>query len=592
MSAAIQNSTGYPTPQTPLLNHDVSEDEDSADGVLHENVATNKSTKQRRSRIAFVYLLTIFSAIGGFLFGYDTGVVAGAMLLLRQQFHLTSFWEELIVSITIGAAALFSIVGGYLNSRYGRKPVILFGSLVFSCGAVLLGFAVDKGMLLAGRFILGIGVGLTSTTIPMYIAESAPAEKRGFLVTLNNVFITGGQMVASIVDGGFSYDLVNGWRYMLGLAGIPAVIQFVGFFFLPESPRWLVQQGRMEEAKRVLCNIQEDPEREFDEIKTSCQETERAMSRINVPVFCQILRTPHVRRALLLGCMLQLFQQITGINTVMYYSATVIRMSGVKDQSLAIWLAAVTAATNFLFTFVGLYLVDRMGRRRLTLVSLTGTMLSLVVLAIGFQLAVGRSPPITVVETQWRNITVATESVCSNYSQCDPCMMDSACGFCYVDAALGPRNGSCLMAFVDKEGNTWDSKSAYGRCSKEPLPQSLTWAYDYCPTDVSWMPMFGLVLYLAAFAPGMGPMPWTVNSEIYPLWARSTGTAIATGVNWTSNLIISLTFLTLTEVLTRYGAFWLYASFAAVGLAVISWLLPETRGKSLEQIEELFKQRT
>ncbi|OWF39315.1 proton myo-inositol cotransporter-like [Mizuhopecten yessoensis] len=530
----------------------------------------------------FVYVLTFFSALGGFLFGYDTGVISGAMILLRNEFNLSSVWQELIVSVTVAAAAVFALIGGYLNDRLGRRPVIMAASIVFTIGAVCMAIAGDKYLLLAGRVIIGAGIGMTSTTIPMYLAECSPAHIRGRLVSTNIAMVACGQFVANVIDGIFGWDETTGWRYMLGLAGIPSFVQFLGFIMMPESPRWLIINHKDERARRVLQTMrgQLDIEEEYDSVKNSCMETEvEEQKRSKMPIIIQMIQTPSIRRALIVGCSLQMFQQVAGINTVMYYSATIIRMSGVKGDETAIWLSAVTSFVNFMFTILGLYLVEKIGRRALTLGSLIGAVISLAWLAIGFHLSAIYTPPVTNIES------ISASSPCSTLSTCNQCMRALECGYCYLDNIRGPTNSSCLP--TDYE-DPW--QSTIGRCNTTSLSGNLTWAYDYCPTDYSWMPMAGLVLYLIFFAPGMGPMPWTINSEIYPLWARSTGNAASTFTNWIFNLAVSMSFISLTETLTRQGTFCLYAGMALIGVVTLGFLLPETKGKSLEEVEGLFAQ--
>uniref|UniRef100_A0A8C5M6J1 Proton myo-inositol cotransporter n=1 Tax=Leptobrachium leishanense TaxID=445787 RepID=A0A8C5M6J1_9ANUR len=534
---------------------------------------------------AFVYVVSAFSALGGFLFGYDTGVVSGAMLLLKREMQLSALWQELLVSSTVGAAALSALAGGVLNGALGRRACILLASLFFIAGAVLLAAARGKESLLGGRVVVGLGIGIASMTVPVYIAEAAPPHLRGRLVTINTLFITGGQFFAAVVDGAFSYLPRNGWRYMFGLSAVPAILQFFGFLFLPESPRWLIQKGQTQKARRVLSQIRgnQNIDEEYDSIKNSIDEEEKEAGG-GGPVIYRMLVYPPTRRALLLGCGLQMFQQLAGINTVMYYSATILQMSGVNDDSLAIWLAAVTAFTNFSFTLVGVWLVEKLGRRKLTLGSLTGTTMALIVLALGFLLSAQVSPPVTFTPSD----PSAQNSTCTKYSYCNGCMLDPNCGFCYKLNGSNVVESSCIP--VDAETT---ERSAWGRCKNESTSKSegSFWAYNYCPTSYAWTTLAGLILYLVFFAPGMGPMPWTVNSEIYPLWARSTGNACSSGVNWVFNVLISLTFLHTAQYLTYYGAFFLYAGFAAVGLVFIYGCLPETKGKKLEEIESLFENR-
>ncbi|TKS90990.1 Proton myo-inositol cotransporter [Collichthys lucidus] len=578
----------------------------------------------------FVYVLAAFSALGGFLFGYDTGVISGAMLLLKRELDLSALWQEVLISSTVAAAALSALLGGFLNGLFGRRVCILLASFFFTVGGIVLSTAPGKEVLLVGRLIVGVGLGIASMTVPVYIAEASPPHLRGQLVTINTLFITGGQFTASLIDGAFSYLQHDGWRYMLGLSVLPAVLQFIGFLFLPESPRWLIQCGLTQKARRVLSQIRgnQNIDEEYDSIKNSIDEEdgggghssqqtrwrslnlsgaqitlcfytdthlETLMSPItllfdkmvsqvlaaNGPVIWRMLSYPPTRRALLVGCGLQMFQQLSGINTVMYYSATILQMSGVRDDRLAIWLAGLATLTNFLFTLLGVWLVERVGRRKLTLGSIIGTCLSLSLLAIGFLMSAEHSPPVTFhpLDPSMAN------STCSKYQLCEPCMLDPGCGFCYRE------NGSALLASSCVPVNKASTEhAAWGRCSNSSLMKDQTyWAYNYCPTSFSWLVLLGLVSYLAAFAPGMGPMPWTINSEIYPLWARSTGNACAAGVNWTFNILVSLTFLHLAQYFTYFGAFFLYSSMALLGFFFIYGCLPETKARRLEEIEALFE---
>ncbi|TKS73915.1 Proton myo-inositol cotransporter [Collichthys lucidus] len=536
---------------------------------------------QDESTPCFVYVLAFFSALGGFLFGYDTGVVSGAMLLIKKEMNLDKLWQELLVSSTVGAAALAALSGGYLNGWLGRRICILLASFIFSAGGVILGLAPDKVVFLVGRIIVGLGIGIASMTVPVYIAEVSPSHQRGQLVTINSLFITGGQFIASVVDGVFSYLSHDGWRYMLGLSVVPAVLQFIGFIFLPESPRWLLQKGRSQEARQVLSQIRggRNIDAEYNAIRTNIEEEEKEAG--GGLVILRILRYGPTRRALIIGCGLQMFQQLSGINTVMYYSATILQMAGVRDDKQAIWLAAATSATNFVFTVVGVWLVERVGRRKLTLGSLLGTGLSLTLLAVGFLLSAQNSPPVTLHPVDSQN------STCRLYGSCEFCMLDPNCGFCYRENGSRVYNASCVpVSQVSTDYASW------GRCSNQTEgTDNPIWAYNYCPTSYSWVVLLGLILYLAFFAPGMGPMPWTVNSEIYPLWARSTGNACSAGVNWIFNVLVSLTFLHVAEFLTYYGAFFMYTGLVVLGLLFVQGCLPETQGLQLEEIENLFNRR-
>lgn len=459
-------------------------------------------------------------------------------------------------------------------------PYSSFACCLFSCSEQTSFPGVRAGLLDTST-----ATGIASMTVPVYIAEVSPPDLRGRLVTVNTLFITGGQFFASVVDGAFSYLQKDGWRYMLGLAAIPAVIQFFGFLFLPESPRWLIQKGQTQKARRILSQMRGNQtiDEEYDSIKNNIEEEEKEVGSAG-PVICRMLTYPPTRRALIVGCGLQMFQQLSGINTIMYYSATILQMSGVEDDRLAIWLASVTAFTNFIFTLVGVWLVEKVGRRKLTFGSLAGTTVALIILALGFLLSAQVSPHIT-----FKPVAPSGQNAsCTRYSYCNECMLDPNCGFCYKMNKSAVIDSSCVP--VNRAST---SEAAWGRCDNETKfkAEEVFWAYNFCPTPYSWTALLGLILYLVFFAPGMGPMPWTVNSEIYPLWARSTGNACSSGINWIFNVLVSLTFLHTAEYLTYYGAFFLYAGFAAVGLLFVYGCLPETKGKKLEEIESLFDNR-
>lgn len=556
----------------------VGEDED--DLLLPTMGAKDRGTKGIFNMNKNVYALTFLSAVGGFLFGYDTGVVSGAMLLIEEDPRISpnTFWKELIVSATVGAAWLFALIGGPTTHHFGRKPTILMASLIFTAGAVVMGVSTSKEVLLVGRLIVGAGIGFASMTVPMYISESSPPQARGLLVSCNILVVTFGQFVASCVCGVFANNKENGWKFMLGLAGIPSAIQFVGFLFMPESPRWLVSKGKIEEAARVLRKIRcpdEYPDHELREIQKAVADEQAAMH--GVSSIKQAFTSPPVRRAILLGCLLQMFQQIAGINTVMYYSAKIISMAGFADNSQAIWMSAGVASVNFLCTFIGLYLVERIGRRPLLLASLAGVVLSLGFLAVGFQLADTNTTGV--------NIAELPVDMCSQYKDCSSCTFDTLCGYCFMaDPTDLATNASCV-----KMNQVKPDFSNYGRCAQGNLTANgLTFASDYCPSNNAWLIVLGLASYLFFFAPGMGPMPWTINSEIYPLWARSLGNSLATSTNWAFNLLISMTFLSLTEAITKQGAFYLYTGVAILGWLLFYWILPETKGTSLEDVEVLF----
>lgn len=384
---------------------------------------------------------------------------------------------------------------------------------------------------------------------------------------------------------------------MLGFAAIPSAIQFVGFLFMPESPRWLVSKSRDSEAKSVLKRLRGPDaviDKEFDSIKATCDSNanqDDGFFRIVVRVW----KDSHLRKALIMGCLLQTVQQLTGINTVMYYAATIIQLSGVYDPQKAVWMAAATATLNFLINFLGIYLVEKIGRRKLLLFSLAGVIMSLGILAIGFHV-LDKTSPILAPISDNSSGNYTDKCMEKQLSTCFDCNQLDECGFCFNPDKIESEN-YCFA--LDGDSKTSSQHSANGSMCYTGTTETIVWAPTWCPSPHSWLVLFGLCIYLLTFGPGLGPMPWTINSELFPLWCRSVCYSITTAFNWLFNLIVSLTFLTLTRVITKPGAFWLYAGLGLIGFIIFFFFLPETKGRSLEsdigplldQQEELSRRR-
>src|SRR5918997_1748073 len=281
------------------------------------------------SRRKFVNTAAAITATGGLLFGYDTGVISGALLFIREDFApLSPFLEGIIVSFLLVGAVVGALSGGPLSDRIGRRPTTLLAAVIFGRGALAVALAPSVAFIIFGRFLLGLGVGLASMIVPLYIAEIAPAERRGALVSLNQLMITIGILLSYIV--GVIFTPIEGWRYMFGVALIPALILGIGMFMLPESPRWLFEHGQVAKARAVLGRSRSPEEidqelREMGEIKR--QEQEQSQARVSY----KELLAPYVRPALVIGIGLAIFQQITGINTVIYYAPTILQGVGFSE---------------------------------------------------------------------------------------------------------------------------------------------------------------------------------------------------------------------------------------------------------------------
>jgi SP family galactose:H+ symporter-like MFS transporter len=435
-------------------------------------------------------LIALTAALGGLLFGYDTGVISGALLFLRDAFHLSSFMQGVVTSIALAGAALGAAFAGSLSDRFGRRPVILVTAVIFIVGALISAVASVLPVLLVGRLLVGLGIGVSSMLSPLYLAETAPAESRGALVSLNQLMITIGILVSYLT--GYAFAQGGEWRWMLGLGALPGFILAGGMLALPETPRWLAGHGHSAEALDALRRLRDRSETAVAleaELRQVLEDLNEESRSKELPS----LRSVAMRMPLIVGVGLAIFQQVTGINTVIYFAPTIFQAAGLSSASSSILATAGVGVVNVAMTLVAIRLIDIVGRRILLLVGMAGMAVSLCVLAAGFLIG--------------------------------------------TQGALG------------------------------------------------WITAFSLTAYVGFFAIGLGPVFWLLISEIFPMAMRGRGMSIATIANWSFNLLVALTFLDLVESLGRPATFLLYAALTVVALVFTWFLVPETKGRSLEDIE-------
>lgn len=324
----------------------------------------------------YVLLIASVAALGGLLFGYDTGVISGAILFITKDFALDTRMAEFTISIVLIGCIGGAAAAGGLADRIGRRPTLLSAGLVFLVGAIVSALAPNDGVLLVGRFVVGIGIGFSSVVAPLYISEVAPATIRGSLVSLYQFAITIGILTAYVVD----YALAHGgeWRWMLGLAVVPSLILIGGMLVMPESPRYLFKIGGDARARSELLRIHVDAatsEREERSIRESLTAKSGGF---------EVFRVPSTRLALFIGVSLALLQQITGINTVIYYGPQIFEMAGVTSATASILAQALVGTVNCLLTLVAIFFVDRIGRKPLLYAGLVGMFVALSALAYSF----------------------------------------------------------------------------------------------------------------------------------------------------------------------------------------------------------------
>jgi sugar porter (SP) family MFS transporter len=430
--------------------------------------------------------VALIAALGGFLFGYDTGVIGGALLFMKPDLGLkTSQMQEWTVAILLLGAVTGALIAGWSADRISRRRTKIISGCVYVIGALGCAFAQSYWQILAGRFWLGLAVGTASFVSPMYIAELVPPRIRGGVVSFNQLMITSGILIAYIVDWGFA-GFSNNWRWMFGVAVIPGAALAIGMYFMPFSPRWLVEKGREGEAREVLGRYRDSE----DEVEHEVQEIKDvAESQVRV----RDLLAKGVRRMLIVGVGLAVFQQIVGINTVIYYAPTILKFAGQQNTG-ALTQSVFIGCTNVFFTIVAILLLDKLGRRFFLLAGTATLTVALVGLGVFF-------------------------------------------------ASAGVRH------------------------------------------TVSWLALACLLVYIAGFAVGLGPVFWLMIAEIFPIQMRGPAMAVCTMFNWGLNFAISYTFLTLTGVITKQGTFWLYAFFGVCALVFFLTLVPETKDRSLEEIQ-------
>jgi MFS transporter, SP family, galactose:H+ symporter len=446
------------------------------------------------SRLPFARAASVFAVVllAGALFGYDQGVISGALLGIQKTFAVGSVALEIVTSwVTLGAM-LGSLAGGYVADHFGRKRALLAAAGLFIIGAAVEAFAPGVPVLVFGRLVAGFGVGVAAVAAPLYAAELAPAAQRGRFVSSYQLAITIGIFVAYLVDQALAGP--EGWRAMLGVSVVPGVLLALAVLTAVESPRWLAKTGRREDARRTLVALgaRDEADARLATIEASLRAEHEAPSWSDV--FAPRWRTP-----LIIGLGLAVLQQITGINAIIYYSDTIFAAAGFTTP------AAQTEATtwaiggvNVLSTFIAIAFIDHLGRRPLLIAGLIGMGLSL--MAVGF-------------------------------------------------------------AF----------HNAGGASGQSSTPGIVT--------------LVALVVFIISFAFSLGPVTWTVINEIYPGEVRGRAVAVATAVNWGAAFLVSGFFLSVVNAIGQAYTFWMFAAFCAIGLVWVIVSVPETRGRSLEEIE-------
>jgi sugar porter (SP) family MFS transporter len=441
---------------------------------------------------ASIYLVVGIAALGGLLVGYNSAVIAGAILFIAKDFHLNPTQVEIAASAVLMGAIIGALCAGPMNDALGRKRALMLLAVIFSVGSLLTAVVPTYGFFLACRILVGFCIGATASVVPVYISEVAPANLRGRLVTFNQIAITFGIALSYWVNLAFA-AAGKGWRPMFAVAVIPSAILFLGMFLTPETPFWLGSHGRWDAARHVLERLGRTPreiERELNTIRQTGEHKKEETWR-------ELLR-PGLRTALVVGVGLAIFQQLIGVNAVIYYSPIIFQDAGVSSANTAILATSFVGVVNVIATVVASLVIDKFGRRPLLLWGAGIMTVSLVALGAIF--------------------------------------------------VIGPNKAGYFILLV-------------------------------------------LCLYITAFELSFGPIFGLMSAEIFPTRVRAVGSSISTFANWVANLLVSVTFLSLVNGIGQSGTFWLYAAMGMLAFVFCQRMVPETKGKSLEEIEYYWEQQ-
>ncbi|XP_022889519.1 putative polyol transporter 1 isoform X3 [Olea europaea var. sylvestris] len=474
------------------------------------------SLPKKPKRNMYAIGCTILASMTSILLGYDTGVMSGATIYIQEELKISDVQIEILVG-TINLYALFgAAVAGRTSDWIGRRYTIIFAAAIFFAGALLMGFANGYALLMVGRFVAGIGVGYAMMIAPVYSAEVSPTSSRGSLTSFPEVFINAGVLLGYVSNVVFSKLPTNlGWRFMLGFGAVPPIFLALGILIMPESPRWLVMQGRLGDARKVLKKTSdslEDAQLRLADIKEAaglpldCND-----DVVSVPkrsrgqdVWKELFLhpSPTVLHILLVGIGIHFFQQASGIDAVVLYSPRIFEKVGIKNVTDKLLVTIAVGFSKTIFTLVTTFLVDKVGRRVLLLTSSGGLVISLLSLSIG-------------------------------------------------------------LTVIDRSHD-----------------EKVTWAIALC--------IVATLTSVAFFSMGMGPIVWVYCSEIFPLRLRAQGCGLGVAMNRFMSGVVLMTFISLYKSITIGGAFFLYTIIALAGWIFFYTLLPETQGRTLEDVEELF----
>ncbi|CAM9941837.1 unnamed protein product [Bubo scandiacus] len=560
--------------QSPTMR--AGEDEESSRGSCRSSRRRLRKLPAAAGCGTFTFLSSAVAAVSGLLMGYELGLISGALLQMSSILVLSCKEQEIVVSSLLFGALFASLTGGFLIDRFGRRPAIIIASSLLVLGSLILLPYESYRILIVGRIAIGISISLSSIATCVYIAEIAPQHRRGLLVSLNELMIVIGILFAYISNYAFA-SISHGWKYMFGLVIPLGALQAVAMYFLPPSPRFLVMKNNDEAARKVLEKLREtsDATKELTVIKSSLKDEHQYS-------FLDLFRSKNNMRArMLVGLTLVFFVQTTGQPNILFYASTVLKSVGFQSNEAASLASTGVGVVKVVSTVPATVFVDQVGSKTFLCIGSSVMAVSLVTMGLVN-----------------RNIHVNFTNVCRSQSPEDFFLQRPG-------NLTGVTNGSLKDLFASKTSPVRLSfgaqKSPHVARTEELNRTALAGGKSTTgshmesgevPVVLKWLSLGSLLVYVAAFSIGLGPMSWLVLSEIFPGGIRGRAMALTSSMNWGINLLISLTFLTVTELIGLSSVCFIYTVMSLASLAFVIVFIPETKGCSLEQISmELAKQK-
>ena len=516
-------------------------------------------------KTAYTVKVALIVALGGFLMGFDASVISGVVKFIEPEFQLTKLqlgWSVSSLTLTATAAMLAS---GPLSDKYGRKLILKWAALLFTISAIGSALAPTFNILVIARMIGGFGVGAALIIAPMYIAEIAPPSQRGRMVSFNQLNIVVGISVAFFTNylilqfaesdaswaQSLKFDEYN-WRWMLGLETLPAILYFFGMFFVPESPRWQIMKGQDSLAFETLKKVvsEEEAQSQIDSIKQNLAEKEQEKSLAEKAKSSGIFKG--MQLVLTIGIVVAVLQQITGINSVFFYAPMIFEQSGIGTDASFIQ-AILVGLTNLVFTVLAIMFIDKLGRKPLLIGGLAGIAAMMFLLAYGFGSA---------------TYTLEEDVLSSLPAEVNQEMLSPMIGITYNDDVS--YKNALAETLGDEQATTYQSELITAAISMN-----------------STLILIGILGFVASFAISIGPVMWVLFSELFPLRVRGIAISLVGTVNSAVSFLVQLVFPWELANLGNSLTFLIYGLFAAVGFLFVIWVVPETKGKSLEELEDI-----